>query len=86
MLVPGPAWRPIQLIDVRDLAAWIVTAAEARSPGPFNATGPATMGSVFDASRRGHGASARAVEVDDAFLADQGSRRVDGAASVGGHA
>jgi 2'-hydroxyisoflavone reductase len=72
MLVPGPAWRPIQLIDVRDLAAWIVTAAEERLLGPFNATGPATMGSVFDASRRVTGASARAVEVDDAFLADQG--------------
>jgi 2'-hydroxyisoflavone reductase len=72
VLVPGPAWRPIQLVDVRDLAAWIVTAAAVRLPGPFNATGPATMGSVFDASRRVTGASARAVEVDDAFLADQG--------------
>lgn len=70
-LVPGPAWRPIQLIDVRDLAAWIVTVAEERLAGPFNATGPTTMGAVVDAARRVAGSSARSVEVDDAFLAAQ---------------
>ena len=72
VLVPGPAWRPVQLVDVRDLAAWLVTAAEERLAGAFNATGPATMGSVIDASRRVAGSSARAVEVDDAFLSEQG--------------
>ena len=30
VLVPGPAWRPVQLVDVRDLAAWIVRSAEER--------------------------------------------------------
>ena len=69
VLVPGPAWREVQLVDVRDLAAWIVTAAETRLTGPFNATGPTTMGAVVDAARRVTGASARSVEVDDAFLA-----------------
>ena len=72
VLVPGPAWRPIQLVDVRDLAAWIVTAAEERLSGAFNATGPATMGAVLDAARRASGSTARAVEVDDAFLTGQG--------------
>lgn len=72
VLVPGPAWRPVQLVDVRDLAGWIVTAAEERPAGAFNATGPATMGSVIDAARRVTGSSARAVEVDDAFLSEQG--------------
>ena len=72
VLAPGPAWRPVQLVDVRDLAAWLVTAAEERLAGAFNATGPATMGSVIDASRRVAGSSARAVEVDDAFLSEQG--------------
>jgi len=72
VLVPGPAWRPIQLIDVRDLAAWVVTAAVTGRAGTFNATGPATMGALFDAARRAAGTSARPVEVDDAFLADQG--------------
>jgi nucleoside-diphosphate-sugar epimerase len=72
MVVPGPAWRPVQFVDVRDLAAWMVTAAEEALAGPFNATGPATMGAVIDAARRVSGSSARAVEVDDAFLTGQG--------------
>jgi 2'-hydroxyisoflavone reductase len=71
VLVPGPAWRPVQLVDVRDLAEWIVGAAENRIAGAFNVTGPTTMGAVIDAARRVSGASARAVEVDDAFLAAQ---------------
>ena len=69
VLVPGPAWREVQLVDVRDLAAWIVTAAVTRLTGPFNASGPTTLGAVVDAARRVTGASARSVEVDDAFLA-----------------
>ncbi len=72
LLVPGPAWRPVQLVDARDLAAWMLTAAEDRLAGPFNATGPSTMGAVVDAARRVTDSSARAVEVDDAFLAGQG--------------
>ena len=72
VLVPGPAWRPVQFVDVRDLATWIVAACEERLAGPFNATGPATMGSVIDAARRVSGSSARPVEVDDAFLVDEG--------------
>ncbi len=72
VLAPGPAWRPIQLVDVRDLAAWIVGAAEERHAGPFNVTGPTTIGAVVDAARRVTGSTARAVEVDDAFLTDQG--------------
>lgn len=72
VLVPGPAWRPLQLVDVRDLAEWIVSAAEARLAGAFNATGPTTMGALVDAGRRVAGASVRAVEVSDEFLAGQG--------------
>jgi 2'-hydroxyisoflavone reductase len=72
VLVPGPAWRPVQFVDVRDLAAWMITAAEERLVGPFNAAGPATIGSVIDAAKRVSGSGARSVEVDDAFLGDQG--------------
>ncbi len=72
VLVPGPAWRPLQLVDVRDLAAWIVGVAEQGLAGVFNATGPTTMGAIVDAARRVTGTTARAVEVDDAFLGDQG--------------
>ena len=72
VLVPGPAWRPVQLVDVRDLGSWIVRCAEERPSGAFNATGPTTMGAIVDAAKRVTGSGARAVEVDDAFLGDQG--------------
>lgn len=71
VLVPGPAWRPVQVVDVRDLAGWIVTVVENHLVGPFNATGTTTMGAVLDAAARVTGAAIRAVEVDDAFLAEQ---------------
>jgi 2'-hydroxyisoflavone reductase len=38
MLAPGPPERPIQFIDVRDLAAWIVRMVEEQRSGVFNAT------------------------------------------------
>ena len=39
------------MIDVRDLATWIVSAAEQRLDGVFNATGPTTtLGDVLTAS------------------------------------
>ena len=72
VLVPGPAWRQVQFVDVRDLAEWMLGAAEAGLAGPHNATGPSTMGAVVDAARRVSGSTARAVEVDDAFLTAQG--------------
>lgn len=39
VLAPGRPQRAIQFIDVRDLAEWIVTLAERRVTGVFNATG-----------------------------------------------
>jgi 2'-hydroxyisoflavone reductase len=41
VLAPGRPDRPVQVIDVRDLAAFLVLAAEAGLAGVFNATGPA---------------------------------------------
>lgn len=37
MVAPGPPDRPLQFIDVRDLAAWMVRMIEERRPGTFNA-------------------------------------------------
>jgi len=39
-IVPGDPAQPVQLIDVRDLAEWMVALAERRAAGVFNATGP----------------------------------------------
>src|SRR5690606_22987302 len=40
ILVPKPQDAPSQVIDVRDLAEWLVSAAEQQLTGVFDATGP----------------------------------------------
>jgi 2'-hydroxyisoflavone reductase len=39
VLAPAPPDQPVQFIDVRDLADWIVSATEAQLDGVYNATG-----------------------------------------------
>jgi 2'-hydroxyisoflavone reductase len=49
--VPAPPGRPIQLIDARDLAHWMVALAERDIGGAFNAVSPAgqwTMANLID--------------------------------------
>jgi 2'-hydroxyisoflavone reductase len=41
VLTPGDGKDPVQFVDVRDLAAWIILLIEQRGMGIFNATGPA---------------------------------------------
>ncbi|HEY7726409.1 MAG TPA: NAD-dependent epimerase/dehydratase family protein, partial [Anaeromyxobacteraceae bacterium] len=70
VLAPGDGQDPVQVVDVRDLAAWMVRAAEERLAGTFNATGPAstlTMAAMLDACRP-QGSAARLVWADAAFL------------------
>ena len=72
VLVPAPLGRALQLVDVRDLAEWIVRCADERIAGTFNATGPTTMRAVVDSCIRVTGATANAVEVDPALLRGHG--------------
>lgn len=60
MLVPGAPEDPIQVIDVRDLAAWLVHAIETSTMGVYNATGPAEaldMRRFVEGCRKGSDAS-----------------------------
>lgn len=69
VLVPGPAWRPVQVLDARDLAGWLVSMVERSGTGVLNATGPARpFGELVEPCRAETGAGARLVWVDEDFL------------------
>jgi nucleoside-diphosphate-sugar epimerase len=74
VLGPGAPADRVQLIDVRDLAAWLVHLAERRIGGTFNATGPEatlTMEHFLDTCREVAGSNARFLWLDEAFLLEQ---------------
>lgn len=72
VLAPGSPDDIVQIIDVRDLAAWIVDCAETRLVGDFDGTGPATrIGDVLAETASGAGASPQLVWVDQEFLERQ---------------
>jgi len=75
VLAPGRPQRPVQVIDVRDLAAWNIRMVEGARTGIYNATGPdytLTMGAMLDACRTAAGSDARIVWIDERFLLDKG--------------
>lgn len=60
-LAPGPRDLPVQFIDARDLAAFVLDAAAAGLTGPYNLTGPpdhTTMGELLDTANRITGGTA----------------------------
>ncbi len=71
-VVPAPPARPIQCIDVRDLAQWMLDLIERDAGGVYNATSPAgqwTMGDFVDALvARGGSSAPRPVWIDEARL------------------
>jgi 2'-hydroxyisoflavone reductase len=64
VLAPGPPDRPLQYIDCRDLAAWMLQAAGDGVGGVFNTVsrpGHATMASLLEAAKAATGSGARLV-------------------------
>src|SRR5688500_14878734 len=75
VLAPGDPTRPVQFIDARDLAGWMLLSAGARLSGTFNATGPGrtlTFGGFLEECRAATGSDARFVWVDEKFLLEAG--------------
>ncbi len=65
VLAPGPADAPVQVIDARDLAAWLVRLATHGPDGVFNAVGNATtMGAALATIREAVGGGARLAWAD----------------------
>jgi len=71
VLAPGDPEQPVQLIDARDLGAFLVRLAVERTSGIFNATGPAEPLTLGETLERVGGAD-RLVWVDDQTLLDAG--------------
>jgi 2'-hydroxyisoflavone reductase len=72
VLVP-PRSAPVQVIDVEDLAEWLVLCAEQRVAGAYNAVGdPTTVGAVLDDTCAAAGRVPDFVEADDAWLREHG--------------
>ena len=74
MIVPGAETDPIQIIDVRDLADFVVHCAEHKIMGIFNATGPAntlTMKNFVEGCIAGTGSKSSAVFLPEEFLKEQ---------------
>jgi 2'-hydroxyisoflavone reductase len=70
MAIPGAPEDPIQMIDVRDLAEWIVHVIENSVSGTFNATSPSgamTLRSFVEGCRDGVGADTKFTWVDREF-------------------
>jgi 2'-hydroxyisoflavone reductase len=75
VLAPATPDLPVQLIDVRDLAEWIVHMAEERIPGIFNTIGPRhrlTFEQMLEACKVASGSDARVTWVAEEFLIKHG--------------
>ena len=71
MAVPGSPADPIQLIDVRDVADWIIHCIEDHIVGIYNVTGPdkeLPMRGMLESIRKGVGSEVSFTWIDNGFL------------------
>jgi 2'-hydroxyisoflavone reductase len=74
VLAPSRPDRPVQFLDARDLAAWVLRMAEARATGVFNAVGPQRplqMEWMLESCRVEAESAAAFVWASDEFLLEQ---------------
>lgn len=75
VLAPGDPDAAVQLVDARDLGAWLVLLVEKRIGGVFNATGPAeplTLGRALERILAAVGGGARLVWANEQPILDAG--------------
>jgi 2'-hydroxyisoflavone reductase len=75
ILAPGNPASPVQFVDVRDLADWMVRMAEERRAGVFNTTGPAQplpMRQFLETCQAVSGAPSQLVWVDEKIILERG--------------
>jgi nucleoside-diphosphate-sugar epimerase len=72
---PADREQPVQLVDARDLADWMLDGAEQQRTGTFNATGPAeplTLGQTLERVSHATGGAAELEWVDGRVLLREG--------------
>jgi 2'-hydroxyisoflavone reductase len=77
VLAPGAPTDPVQIVDVRDLGAWLVRVAEDQYTGVYNATGPAapmSMAEMLYGIRAATDANVSFTWVNADFLEEHGVR------------
>jgi 2'-hydroxyisoflavone reductase len=75
VLGPGDPGAPVQFVDARDLAAWLVRLALEGPGGVFNATGPAerlTFAELLDRARTTIGSDANVLWTEEQRVLDAG--------------
>jgi nucleoside-diphosphate-sugar epimerase len=83
MLVPAVPDLPTQVVDARDLAAWLLDGAQARTAGTYDAVGPVvSFGRWIEQARTLGGHTGPVVEADQAWLLGQGVREWMGQESL----
>lgn len=83
VLVPDSPDQPTQVVDVRDLAGWLVDASTRSVAGIFNAVGAMmTLSRHLDTARAVAGHTGPVVRADPQWLLDQGVQQWMGARSL----
>jgi 2'-hydroxyisoflavone reductase len=74
VMAPGEPTDPVQFIDGRDLAEWVIRMVETRETGVYNATGPAKtlgVGAMLEGIKSANNSKANFTWVNADFLEEQ---------------